>query len=91
MVTTGLHVLNELNLFLDEQTQQVTETLDRIDMLRAAVIRRDKGLRQIAPAEIYRAFSTSKFCLISFGSPHGKHAGYGPIPSCYDYLLTCLT
>lgn len=43
MIAAELPILNELNLFMDEQTLQVTETLNRIDMLRAAVIRRDKG------------------------------------------------
>lgn len=36
-------VLDEVNAFLDMQTAYVKETLERLDHLRAAVIRRDEG------------------------------------------------
>jgi hypothetical protein len=43
MVTVKLQLLDELNLFLDEQIEQAEQTLLQLDKLRAAVVRRDKG------------------------------------------------
>lgn len=43
MVAAKFEILNEINIFLDEQTEQILQTLKRLDMLRAAVIRRDQG------------------------------------------------
>ena len=43
MIASKIQVLEELNTFLDEESSHVEATLLRLDMLRAAVVRRDEG------------------------------------------------
>lgn len=45
-------MIEELNTYLDEQTTHVEQTLDRLDTLRASVIRRDEGALQELMKEV---------------------------------------
>ncbi|MHC5083165.1 MAG: flagellar export chaperone FlgN [Planctomycetota bacterium] len=52
MVASKIQVLEELNAFLDEETSHVEATLLRLDMLRAAVVRRDEGALEELLSEV---------------------------------------
>lgn len=52
MRMTSEQILDDVNKFLETQTRYVEETLERLDQLRAAVIRRDEGALEQMSAEV---------------------------------------
>lgn len=57
MVTLSRTIVEDLITFLDEQAFQVQQTLEDLDQLRAAVIRRDQNALENLQAHIQRAGS----------------------------------
>lgn len=52
MVASQTQVPDELIVFLDDQIADIKQTLDRLDRLRAAVLRRDEGSLEELMAEV---------------------------------------
>jgi hypothetical protein len=52
MVASKTQVPDELVVFLDDQITDIKQTLDRLDRLRAAVVRRDEGSLEELMAEV---------------------------------------